>query len=151
MKKDGTKPLEYGYLPAGALEDVEDYWYWLATNSATVWGFQALADALADFGHSDGARLQREAKAYYDDFMRGVTESRILCPVVRLRVRALVLEAVVGLPFQDILRANLLEPLGMAASEPAFTHAMRPRTAQGYRYLYDDRPLEALDSVSQTR
>jgi hypothetical protein len=82
---DGSKPLSYGWLPTGSLEDVTDFWNWLATNGATVWGFQALADALADFGHPEGKRLQQEARAYYEDFMRGITESRILCPVVRLR------------------------------------------------------------------
>ncbi len=82
---DGTKTINYGWLPSGSLEDVTDFWPWLATNSATVWGFRSLADALADFGHPDGPRLQKEAKAYYDDFMRGITESRILSPVVRLR------------------------------------------------------------------
>jgi hypothetical protein len=84
-RPDGSKPLEYGWLPAGSLEDVTDRWNWLATNSATAWGFRALADALADSGHPEGKRLQQEARAYYDDFMRGVTESRVLCPVVRLR------------------------------------------------------------------
>ncbi len=84
-RPDGSRPLEYGWLPAGSLEDVTDYWHWLATNSATVWGFRALADALADAGHPEGKRLQAEARAYYDDFMRGITESRIQCPVVRLR------------------------------------------------------------------
>ena len=82
---NGHKPLDYGWLPAGSLEDVTDYWNWLATNSATVWGFRALADALADSGHPEGKRLQRDARAYYDDLMRGITESRILCPVMRLR------------------------------------------------------------------
>jgi hypothetical protein len=82
---DGTKTLNYGWLPSGSLEDVTDFWPWLATNSATVWGFRSLADALADFGHADGQRLQKEAKAFYDDFMRGITESRILSPVMRLR------------------------------------------------------------------
>jgi len=82
---DGTRVLEYGWLPSGSLEDVTDYWNWLATNSATVWGFRNLSEALADAGHADGPRLQKEAKAYYDDFMRGITESRIQCPVVRLR------------------------------------------------------------------
>jgi len=82
---DGSKSLSYGWLPAGSLEDVTDFWNWLATNSATVWGFQALAEALADFGHPEGKRLQQEARAYDADFLRGITESRILCPVVRLR------------------------------------------------------------------
>jgi len=82
---DGTRPIEYGFLPAGSLEDITDFWYWLATNSAMVWGFDALADALADFGHPEAPRLQREAKAYHDDVMRGFTESRVRTPVVRLR------------------------------------------------------------------
>lgn len=85
LLKDGAKPLEYGWLPTGSLEDVTDYWYWLATNSATVWGFQALAGALADYGHPEGPRIQKDAQAYYNDFMRGITEARVCCPVVRLR------------------------------------------------------------------
>jgi len=83
--QDGTRPIEYGFLPAGALEDVQDYWYWMATNVSTVWGFDALADALADYGHPEAARLQQQAKDYHDDVMRGLTESRIRAPVVRLR------------------------------------------------------------------
>jgi hypothetical protein len=85
LNADGTKPLEYGFLPAGGLEDVQDYWYWLATNTATVWGFDAIAEALADYGHPEAKRLQAEAKAYHDDVLRGLTECRLLTPVVRLR------------------------------------------------------------------
>jgi len=85
LNPDGTRPLEYGFLPAGALEDVTDYWYWLVTNACTVWGFQALAHALADYGHPQAPRLLDEAKAYRDDVLRGLTESRIRAPVVRLR------------------------------------------------------------------
>jgi hypothetical protein len=85
LNADGTRPLEYGFLPAGGLEDVQDYWYWQATNTATVWGFDAIAEALADFGHPQAKHLQSEAKAYHDDVLRGLAESRILTPVVRLR------------------------------------------------------------------
>jgi hypothetical protein len=85
LNRDGTKPLEYGFLPAGGLEDVQDYWYWQATNTATVWGFDAIAEALADFGHPEAKRMESEAKAYRDDVLRGLAESRILAPVVRLR------------------------------------------------------------------
>ena len=85
LNSDGSRPLEYGVLPEGSLEDVTDYWHWLATNSATVWGFQNLANALADFGHPDAQRLEREAKAYREDVMKAFTEARILAPVVRLR------------------------------------------------------------------
>lgn len=82
---DGTRPIEYGFLPAGGLEDVQDYWYWVATNAATVWGFDAVADALADYGHPEAPRLVQEAKAYHDDVMAAITEARILAPVVPLR------------------------------------------------------------------
>ena len=82
---DGTRVLEYGWLPSGSLEDVKDYWYWMVTNVCTVWGFEALADALADFGHPEAARLQKEAKAFRDDFLRSMHEARIRAPVVRLR------------------------------------------------------------------
>jgi hypothetical protein len=82
---DGTRLLFHGLLPAGALEDVKDYWYWLATNASTVWGFVAVADALADYGHPAAARLQKDAAAYREDVLRTFTEARIGAPVVRLR------------------------------------------------------------------
>jgi len=82
---DGSRPIEYGFLPSGGLEDVQDYWYWQATNSATVWGFDNLSAALADYGHPQAERLVKEAKAYHEDVVRGLTESRIRTPVVRLR------------------------------------------------------------------
>jgi hypothetical protein len=85
LNSDGSRPLEYGVLPEGSLEDVQDYWHWLATNAATVWGFQHLADALAEFGHPEAARLQKEAQAYHQDVMGSFNEARILAPVVRLR------------------------------------------------------------------
>jgi hypothetical protein len=85
LNSDGSRPLEYGVLPEGSLEDVTDYWHWLATNSATAWGFLNLAEALADFGHPEAGRLKKEAEAYRQDVMRAFTEARILAPVVRLR------------------------------------------------------------------
>lgn len=85
FEADGTRPIEYGWLPTGSLEDVTDYWHWLSTNAATVWGFLNLADALADYGHPEAAELQKEAKAYRDDFLDGIRRSMVLCPVVRLR------------------------------------------------------------------
>ena len=85
LNPDGTKPFEYGWLPTGSLEDVTDYWHWLSTNAATVWGFLNLADALADYGHPEAAELQKEAKAYRDDFLEGCRRAMVSCPVVRLR------------------------------------------------------------------
>jgi hypothetical protein len=85
LNPDGGRPIEYGAMPPGWLEDVQDYWYWLAMNTATVWGFDAVADALSDYGHPEAARLAREARAYREDVMRGITESRVRTPVMRLR------------------------------------------------------------------
>jgi hypothetical protein len=81
----GTRPIHFGLLPAGSLEDVQDYWYWLATNACTAWGFQAVADALTDYGHPEAARLERDAKAYRRDVLRAFTEAKVRAPVVRLR------------------------------------------------------------------
>lgn len=82
---DGSRPIHYGLLPAGGLEDVQDYWYWLATNASAVWGFEAVADALADYGHKEAGRLKKEAEAYRADVFRAFDEAKVRSPVVRLR------------------------------------------------------------------
>jgi CubicO group peptidase (beta-lactamase class C family) len=51
----------------------------------------------------------------------------------------LVIEAVEGRPYPERIRARILEPLGMAATEPAITNEIRSRLAVGYDYLHDDR------------
>ena len=51
----------------------------------------------------------------------------------------LVIEAVEGRPYPEVIRTRILEPLGMAATEPAITNEMRARLAVGYEYLHDDR------------
>ncbi len=82
---DGSRAFEYGLLPAGGLEDVQDYWYWNATNACAAWGFDSVSAALADYGHPDAARLQKEAKAFHDDVVQAITGARVRAPVVRLR------------------------------------------------------------------
>ena len=58
---------------------------------------------------------------------------------VGYKALGLVLEAVAGRPYHEVLRERILDPLGMAATEPAITHAIRPRLAVGYVYLDDNR------------
>ncbi len=82
---DGKRVLEYGFLPAGALEDVKDFYYWLSTNCLTWRGLDAAAHVLAEVGHAEGERLVREANAYREDLLAGYRESVVRCPVVRLR------------------------------------------------------------------
>ena len=58
---------------------------------------------------------------------------------VGYKVLGLVLEAVVGRPYREIIEDRLLGPLGMSATVPAVTHGVRERLAVGYGYLHDDR------------
>ena len=58
---------------------------------------------------------------------------------VGYKALGLVLEEVEGRPYPEVLRARILEPLGMASTEAAITHAIRSRLAVGYDYLHDDR------------
>ncbi len=55
------------------------------------------------------------------------------------KVLGLVIEAVAGRPYPEVIRTRILDPLGMAATEPAITNDIRPRLAVGYDYLHDDR------------
>jgi D-alanyl-D-alanine carboxypeptidase len=59
------------------------------------------------------------------------------------QVLGLVLEEVLGQPFAEVIQANIFDRLGMTNSEPALTHAIRPRMAKGYCSLYDDRPYHS--------
>ena len=53
----------------------------------------------------------------------------------------LVLEAIDRQPMAAVLRRRVLDPLGMASSEPVITNAIRPRMAIGYAAMFDDRPF----------
>jgi len=80
----GTRPIDYGFLPAGSLEDVTDYWHWLSSNAYASWGFTAIAEVLDDVGHPEAPRLIREARAFRGDLLVGFNESRARSPVVKL-------------------------------------------------------------------
>jgi CubicO group peptidase (beta-lactamase class C family) len=58
---------------------------------------------------------------------------------VGYKALGLLLEAVERHPYPEIIRARILDPLAMAATEPAITHDIRARLAVGYEYLHDDR------------
>lgn len=80
-----SRGWERGFLPAGSLEDVTDYWYWLSTNALTWRGTNAAACALEDIAHPDASRIRREADAYRRDLVRGFETMRWYSPLVRLR------------------------------------------------------------------
>jgi D-alanyl-D-alanine carboxypeptidase len=61
---------------------------------------------------------------------------------VGYKALGILLEAISGQPYGNILQSRILNPLGMTASAPASTHALRRRMAVGYEPLYDDRPVD---------
>lgn len=80
-----SRGWERGFLPAGSLEDVTDFHYWLSTNVLTWRGADHAARALAAIGHPEAARLKREAEAYKDDLIAGFETMRRMSPLVRLK------------------------------------------------------------------
>ena len=52
----------------------------------------------------------------------------------------LLLETITGQPYQDVIRARILDPLGMEDSHSVIGFDTRKRAAVGYRSFYDDRP-----------
>lgn len=59
---------------------------------------------------------------------------------VGYQVLHVLLETVAGKSWEEVVGERILAPLGMDATEPAITHAMRRRQAVGYVPPYDDRP-----------
>lgn len=57
---------------------------------------------------------------------------------VGYKVLGLVLEAVTGRAYPELMQAEIIAPLGVADMAPALVHALRPRMAVGYRRAVDD-------------
>ncbi|MEM3793114.1 MAG: hypothetical protein QXH47_07370, partial [Candidatus Bathyarchaeia archaeon] len=87
MKTDanGKRVIEYGFLPPGSLEDVTEFWCWIATNAHAYRGLKSAAEVLSEIDHPEASRLKREAEAYGRDILNGVMEAMIRSPVVKLR------------------------------------------------------------------
>ena len=83
---DGTPVPEYGLLPAGQLEDNEDFEYWFAVNAYAYQGLRAAAEAVSVLDADAGARLSREAGAYRADIRRAVLHAMSIAPVVPLGI-----------------------------------------------------------------
>jgi len=80
-----SRGWECGFLPAGGLEDVTDYFYWLSTNSLTWRGVDHAARALEAIGHPEAERVRKESEAYRRDLIKGFETMRQHSPLVRLR------------------------------------------------------------------
>ncbi len=80
-----SRGWERGFLPAGGLEDVGDYWYWLSTNALTWRGCDSSAAALEAVGHPQAGRMRSGSDAYKQDLLHGFETMRRQAPLVRLR------------------------------------------------------------------
>ncbi|MGB9619144.1 MAG: hypothetical protein ACPL7K_01875, partial [Armatimonadota bacterium] len=80
-----SRGWERGWFAAGALEDVDDYFYWLSTNCLTWRGVDASARALEAVKHPEAARVRAEADDFKECLIRGFEISRQHAPLVRLR------------------------------------------------------------------
>ncbi|MGQ9579757.1 MAG: hypothetical protein ACUVT8_02285 [Armatimonadota bacterium] len=80
-----SRGWERGWLPAGGLEDVDDFFYWLSTNALTWRGVDATARALEAINHPEAMRVRTEADDYKKCLIRGFEISRQHAPLVRLR------------------------------------------------------------------
>lgn len=91
QRRNTMRPLphsrgwEYGFLPAGSLEDVIDFHYWLSTNCLTWRGAESAARALETLGHPEAKRVRDEADHYGRDLIKGFETMRGHSPLVRLR------------------------------------------------------------------
>jgi len=84
-KQPHSRGWEHGFLPAGSLEDVTEYYYWLSTNCLTWRGAKQAARALEVYGHKAARRIRKEADAYGRDLKQGFETMRRHAPLVRLR------------------------------------------------------------------
>ena len=64
-------------------------------------------------------------------------------------VLGLLVETLDRRPFGDALAARVLKPLGMGASSPVISHALRPRMAVGYSPEFEDRPFPARGRLAE--
>ncbi len=85
MDQNGQPVLHYGLLPAGRLEDNDDWGYWFANNAYAWLGLRDTARAFQLAGLPAGDRLAQEADAYIQDLRAAVRRTSELAPVVRLR------------------------------------------------------------------
>lgn len=81
---DGRRDVAHGFLPAGVLEDIQDWWHWLSTNAYAWWGFDRAASALADAALPEASRLLEEARKFREDLVAGFTEAMVRSAIVRL-------------------------------------------------------------------
>ncbi|MFN2512617.1 MAG: serine hydrolase domain-containing protein [Pyrinomonadaceae bacterium] len=75
--------------------------------------------------------------------------SRFLYSNIGYVLLGFLLEAIDKRPFPEVLSKRVLEPLGMTASAPVITNAIKERLAIGYRPLHEDRPFPRRGTLAE--
>ena len=103
--------------------------------------------------HSSGLMMGADmsANSRFDVWALRETEagfppgSRYLYSNVGYRALGFVIEQLTGMPYAEVLRRRILEPLGLQATDPEITNESRHRLAVAYERRYDDRPARLTD------
>lgn len=86
IKDENNLPVfHYGLLPAGVLEDPEDWQHWYATNAYAYLAIKTLAKAFEQANMPEAAKYKTESEAFYKDIRTSVNNATERSPVVRLR------------------------------------------------------------------
>jgi hypothetical protein len=101
---------EYGLLPAGHLEDNDDWGHWFSVNAFAAAGMTGLAKALAEVGAPEAEKCAQEAAAYTQDLRDAVVRASQLAPVIKLRDNTYI----PYLPTRPYQRVRLFGPLRVA-------------------------------------
>ncbi len=83
---DGEERIpEYGLLPAGHLEDNDDWGHWFSVNAFAAVGMTRLAQGLVDLEDPSAGQYTQEAASFTKDLREAVLRASQISPVVRLR------------------------------------------------------------------
>jgi hypothetical protein len=108
---DRGEPVpEYGLLPAGHLEDNDDWGHWFSVNAFASAGATRLGEALSEIGDPAASHYAEEAASYAQDLRAAVTRASGISPVVRLRDNTYVPYA----PTRPYQRIRLFGPVRVA-------------------------------------
>lgn len=87
MKSDvhGDELPEWGMLPAGHLEDNDDWGFWFSINAYCVAGMIQMSEALVDIDHPKANEITDQAERYREDLRAAIMRTVEAAPVVRMR------------------------------------------------------------------
>ena len=106
----GRRVPEYGLLPAGHLEDNDDWGHWYSVNAFAAAGMTGFGQSATEVGAPDADRYTREAAAYTQDLQEAVLAAARLSPVIKLRDNTYV----PYLPTRPYQRIRLFGPIRVA-------------------------------------